>query len=112
MMILTYLKHVIVPKPALSVRVVHFSDEDPETVRHRWRRMLKTCGLARNRLPLEVIKPEQPLWEQVLALARTRACGTVLMGKRGLSGIKRLVLGSVSAKVLGGLDQETLILVD
>jgi nucleotide-binding universal stress UspA family protein len=34
------------------------------------------------------------------------------MGKRGLSGLKRMVLGSVSGKVLKGLTGQTLILVD
>jgi 2,4-dienoyl-CoA reductase-like NADH-dependent reductase (Old Yellow Enzyme family)/nucleotide-binding universal stress UspA family protein len=112
LLILTYLKHVILPKPALSVQLVHFSEEDSKSIQQRWRQMVRICGLARNRVSLEVVKARQPFWEQILTLARTRGCGAILMGKRGLPGIKRLVLGSVSAKVLGGLDRETLILVD
>lgn len=38
--------------------------------------------------------------------------GTVVMGKRGLSGIKRWLLGSVSTKVLEGLTDQSLFLVD
>jgi nucleotide-binding universal stress UspA family protein len=34
------------------------------------------------------------------------------MGKRGLSRIKRLFLGSVSAAVLHGLGDRTLVLID
>ena len=112
LMILTFLKHVVLPKTGLSAHAVHLSAETPKTVQLRWRRMKKICGLEPALLPLEVIRPEQPVARQILDLAHDRACGTVLMGKRGLSGIKRLVLGSVSAKVLGGVDRETLILVD
>ena len=38
--------------------------------------------------------------------------GTVVMGKRGLTGIKRWLLGSVSAGVLRGLQDQSLYLID
>jgi len=38
--------------------------------------------------------------------------GTVVMGKRGIAGIKRWLLGSVSAGVLRNLTDQALFLID
>jgi nucleotide-binding universal stress UspA family protein len=48
----------------------------------------------------------------ILRELRTGGYGTRVMGKRGLSRIKRLFLASVSAPMLQGLDTPLLILID
>ena len=112
LLILTFLNHVVLPKADNAVQVIHFSNEPAEKSQRHWRQMKKICAMPDIELPLEIIKPEHPLAEEILELARRRDCGTVLMGKRGLSGLKRMVLGSVSARVLNGLAGQSLILVD
>ena len=51
---------------------------------------------AKNRVAADLIK-----------MVRAGNYGTVIMGKRGLSGIKRRLLGSVSASLLRGLSKQT-----
>ena len=74
--------------------------------------MKNICTITDTTLPIEIIKPKYAIAADILGLARRRNCGAMLMGKRGLSGLKRMVLGSVSGKVLNGLTGQSLILVD
>ena len=50
--------------------------------------------------------------DTILECAKTENYGTIIMGKRGLSGIKRWLLGSVSSGVLRGLTGQSLFLID
>jgi nucleotide-binding universal stress UspA family protein len=61
---------------------------------------------------LEIVPMPSNAAESILDEVRRRNCGTVVLGKRGLSRIKRLFLGSVSAAVLRGLGDRSLILID
>jgi 2,4-dienoyl-CoA reductase (NADPH2) len=100
------------PKKDTDIQVVHFSSESPKRIQQRWRQMKNICAIKDTKLPIEIIKPKYAIAAEILDLARRRDCGVVLMGKRGLSGLKRMVLGSVSGKVLKGLTGQSLILVD
>jgi 2,4-dienoyl-CoA reductase (NADPH2) len=112
LLILTFLKNVLLPKADIDVQIVHFSGESPKRIQQRWRQMKNICAITDTKLPIEIFKPNYPIAAEILDLARRRDCGAVLMGKRGLSGLKRMVLGSVSGKVLKGLTGQSLILVD
>ena len=61
---------------------------------------------------LRTITSKAAVDEVILDLLKSEDFGTVVMGKRGLSGIKRLLLGSVSAKVLRGLRDQTIYFID
>jgi 2,4-dienoyl-CoA reductase (NADPH2) len=102
----------LLPKADINVQVVHFSGESPKRIQQRWRQMKNICGITDTTLPIEIIEPKDRIADEILDLVHRRNCGAVLMGKRGLSGLKRMVLGSVSGKVLKGLTGQTLILVD
>jgi 2,4-dienoyl-CoA reductase (NADPH2) len=112
LLILTFIKNVLLPKKDTDIQVVHFSSESPKRIQQRWRQMKNICAIKDTKLPIEIIKPKYAIAAEILDLARRRDCGVVLMGKRGLSGLKRMVLGSVSGKVLKGLTGQSLILVD
>jgi 2,4-dienoyl-CoA reductase (NADPH2) len=62
--------------------------------------------------PLKLIPSRGNLTAAIIEEITAHPYGTVVMGKRGLSGIKRLMLGSVSRAVLRRIDRQSLFLVD
>lgn len=59
------------------------------------------CNLAREAGldPEPVVAPGAPIWERIVATADERDASLIIIGSRGLSGIKHAVLGSVAAAV-------------
>lgn len=58
--------------------------------------------LARRKLKVEFIELVGDVAENILATAASRKADMIVMGSRGTSGIKGVLLGSVSQKVLAG----------
>lgn len=50
-----------------------------------------------------------PLWQQILAVADERDASAIVLGTRGLGGVKSLVLGSVSNAVVHHASRPVLI---
>lgn len=63
-------------------------------------------------IPLDLIFTRTTVVSALVKLIETQKYGTLVMGKRGLSNIKRWLLGSVSAGVLRALTDQSLILID
>lgn len=59
------------------------------------------CGLAREAGldPEPLVVSGAPVWERIVATAEERDAGLIVIGSRGLSGLKHAVLGSVAAAV-------------
>lgn len=59
------------------------------------------CDLARDAGldPEPLVVAGAPIWERIVATADERDAGLVVIGSRGLSGIKHVLLGSVAAAV-------------
>lgn len=59
------------------------------------------CDLAREAglSPEPLVAPGSPIWERIVATADERDASLIIIGSRGLSGIKHAVLGSVAAAV-------------
>jgi len=59
------------------------------------------CDLAREAGldPEPMVVPGSPIWEGIVATADERDAGLIVIGSRGLSGLKHAVLGSVAAAV-------------
>ncbi|MBS1879097.1 MAG: universal stress protein [Actinobacteria bacterium] len=53
-----------------------------------------------------------PVWEQIVDLAEARGCEPIVIGSRGLSGLKHVLLGSVAAAVSQHSKRSTLIVHD
>jgi nucleotide-binding universal stress UspA family protein len=53
-----------------------------------------------------------PVWERIVAVADERDCDLVVIGSRGLSGIKHVLLGSVAAAVAQHSKRSILIVHD
>ena len=112
LLVLTFLRDVVLSRSGVKVSVVHLSQHPPKHARLQWHRMKKICGIESNPLPLEVIPPSADIVSDLLNIIRAGRYDTVIMGKRGLSGIKRVLLGSVSAGIVRGLSEESIILID
>ena len=94
-----YLRQTYIHKPGLRLNFLHVLKGSEAPVLQQWKRYLEIVGLNKN-LPLEMISSKGDVVEILLETIHSGKYGTIIMGKRGLSGIKRWWLGSVSAGVL------------
>jgi 2,4-dienoyl-CoA reductase (NADPH2) len=95
----------------LKLHLIHALTGSPRSAAHRWRQYRRIVGLTAD-IELRIIPARGDVAAALLAAATACGCGSILMGQRGLSGIKRLLLGSVSRTVLQNIDDRTLLLVD
>jgi 2,4-dienoyl-CoA reductase (NADPH2) len=73
---------------------------------------LKNIAGIESNVPLKLLAPGKHVAATIFEEIRRGDYGTIVMGKRGLSGVKRLLVGSVSGAVLGSLENQSLFLVD
>lgn len=89
---------------------LHILSGSEAAAEKQWRRITKIAGL--NGLPLMFLPDGESTGRTIVNAVETGGFDTILMGKRGLSGIKRWLLGSVSADVLSRLRDQSLFLID
>mgnify|MGYP000908171423 CR=1 FL=1 len=94
-----------------EVRVVHVLEGDRSEALERWAEARSVLGWG-GEPDIELLAPRPDAAGAILAALHGSDCGALVMGKRGLSGIKRWLLGSVSRQVLAGLGDRTLFLID
>ncbi len=68
--------------------------------------LAQSVGLSAEPLAVEAIGP---VWQTILATADERDAAAIVMGSRGLAGIKSMLLGSVSSNVLHHASRPTLV---
>ena len=78
---------------------------------HTWEEVKKISGID-PKTPLTRIRTKEDVVSALMSMIETQGYTSVVMGKRGISGIKRWLLGSVSAGVLGRLTGQSLFLID
>jgi 2,4-dienoyl-CoA reductase-like NADH-dependent reductase (Old Yellow Enzyme family) len=108
---MVFIKENYMKAEDLSVCFAHILTTRPGSAQQDWKRLTSIAGIDRN-LPLKLITPKSNVVSALVETIHAGEYGTVVMGKRGLSGLKRWLLGSVSAGVLRRLKDQTLILVD
>lgn len=108
---LDFTRHSFMGRPGVRVSFMHVLTGDAKSAGRRWSRFKKAVDLGAGE-PLRMIPSSGSVSADILDQLTAGGYGTVIMGKRGLSGIKRLLPGSVSRAVLRGLDTQTLFLVD
>lgn len=111
LLVLRYVEQFLSGKPDFSFDFVHICKGSTKEAENRWARL---CSIIESdeKYHLRLIPSGKDASTVLLDLIKTGGYGTVVMGKRGLSGIKRLLLGSVSAHILRNLRDETLFLID
>jgi 2,4-dienoyl-CoA reductase (NADPH2) len=112
LLILSFLKAFQLHEPEVRVKIVHMQRHSDEPVQAKWQRMTEACQMDPDMLPLDIVETEMDPATGIVELVRHQAFDTIIMGRRGLSGLKRLLLGSVSAKTLKYLPNHTLIFID
>ena len=64
------------------------------------REMLLKAGLHESQINTKVVDGSRSAASDILDEARSNGYGTIVMGRRGLSGVKEFFMGSVSSKIL------------
>jgi 2,4-dienoyl-CoA reductase (NADPH2) len=111
LLVLSLLHRFYAGEQGVDFRFVHVLRGPPGSVEKRWRELVEIAGLS-GMPPLDILQSNDAVPEEILKVVKQGKFGMVVMGKRGLSGIKRWMLGSVSMGVLKGLSDQTIMLID
>jgi 2,4-dienoyl-CoA reductase (NADPH2) len=111
LLVLKFVDLNFLARPGAELRVAHVLEGPRSEALERWAEAQEVLGW--NHEPgLELLSPRPDAAGALLAALRDSGSGTLVMGKRGLSGLKRWLLGSVSRQVLAELGDRTLYLID
>jgi 2,4-dienoyl-CoA reductase (NADPH2) len=110
-LVLMFLQQTHLGKPDFQFHFVHALGGPKAAAKQRWEKIKEITGVGPE-LELECITMGDDIADDLLKIVDSGKYGTIVMGKRGLTGIKRWLLGSVSAGVLRGLRNQSLILID
>ncbi|MFH1489598.1 MAG: hypothetical protein ABII06_11910, partial [Pseudomonadota bacterium] len=111
LLVMMFLRQTYLERKDLHVDFVHVFNGPAGPVEERWKRIKKTVGVPDD-LEITLLPSRREIASVLLERIHQGRYGTVIMGKRGFSGIKRWLLGSVSAGVSRGLTDQTLFLID
>ena len=93
-----------------EITFLHVLENGARRAEAQWREAKDLAGLDED-TPLTLVQRSRGPATEILDEVARGGYGTVIMGRRGQGGLRRLLLGSVSAAVLRGLNSQTLILV-
>jgi 2,4-dienoyl-CoA reductase (NADPH2) len=111
LLVLRLLSHSMLRNPDFHTDFVHVLQGSAADAVRRWEDLVKILRWDKP-FELRLLPSGRDVAEILLDEIRVKRYGTIVMGKRGLSRIKRMLLGSVSAAVLHGLTDQTLVLID
>ena len=111
LLVLMFISRALLDKPGFEFTFLHVQRGPTAPLQKRWEEIKKTIGSTGN-FRLRIIPSAGKVVEDILQYAEAGEFGTIVMGKRGLSGIKRRLLGSVASGVMRGLKNQSLFLID
>lgn len=111
LLVMSFLQQSYMEKEDCRITFVHVVTDRSGHAMERWRELKKIARFDEN-IPLELIFSKTDVAATLIDTIQSRGYGTVVMGKRGLAGIKRWLLGSVSAAVLRNLTDHSMFLID
>jgi len=95
------------PVSTVDVTELVLEAEEASRVADEGVRVASQAGL--DAVPLS-IEAGGPVWKTILELAEQHSAATIVMGSRGLTGLRSMLLGSVSSAVAERADRPTLII--
>jgi len=111
LLVLLFLRRTYIGKTGFNINFIHVLTDQIGSVEQRWKQFKKIVGFDES-YHLQSIPTKDSVVSALLEIIKTEKYGTIIMGKRGLSGIKRWLIGSVSAGVLHGLTDQSIFLID
>lgn len=108
---MVFLRDSYMKTDGFSISFVHVLTASPVSVQRHWEKLKSIAGLSQT-IPLQLIRPKTDVVSALAETVHSGKYGTIVMGKRGLSGLKRWFLGSVSSGLLSRLTDQSLFLVD
>ncbi len=111
LLVMIFLRKTLMEKAGFSFNFVHVATEPANIIEQKWEKFKKIARLD-EMIGLDIIKTQLDIVSALTRVIRTEKYGTVIMGKRGLTGMKRWLLGSVTAGVQRKLTDQTLFLID
>jgi 2,4-dienoyl-CoA reductase (NADPH2) len=111
LLVLAFVQRFYDPYRYGKLQFIHVLTGTAQTARHRWQ-YLKKVGDVPAHWRLRLLRSGDNIAKTITDVAEAHHCSTIIMGKRGLSGVKRWLIGSVSAGVLKRLQDKSLVLVD
>jgi 2,4-dienoyl-CoA reductase (NADPH2) len=110
-LVMRYICHAFMGEPSFRMAFIHVLEGDERGATRRWKEICQVVGWDED-FPLRLVPTTGRVAEDLLREIKSGDYGTIIMGKRGHSGIKRWLLGSVSSAVLRGLTDQTMVLID
>jgi len=111
LLVLMFLRQLYIGRSEFKLNFLHVLSGPKKSAAHRWKELKRIIELD-EKVELQCIAKNSEISDTILECVKAGGYGTIVMGKRGLSGIKRWLLGSVSSGVLRGLTEQSLFLVD
>ena len=90
----------------------HEKKEQMKKTGKKAKKLLIESGFQEDKIIAKAHTRKKGIARDIIVEAESGGYDTIVMGRRGLSGIKQFMLGSVSQKVLGGSKGISIILVD
>ncbi|MCK5164731.1 MAG: universal stress protein [Desulfobacula sp.] len=111
LLVMIFLKQTHIGKKIFSFNFVHVVTQSSGQEEQRWKEAKKIVGFN-EKTPLQLISTKTGVAPALIKIIQAQKYGTIVMGKRGLSGIKQWLLGSVSAGLMRNLTDQSLFLID
>lgn len=111
LLVLMFLQQAFGRSDHLDFHFVHVQSEPERTIKQKWLKTIQLVGLGKD-TPLRLLPAGRHVAGSLIEFYKKEGFDTIIMGRRGISRIKYLLMGSVSASILRNLPRETIILVD
>jgi 2,4-dienoyl-CoA reductase-like NADH-dependent reductase (Old Yellow Enzyme family) len=109
LLIMRFLRRTLMRETSYCFHFIHVKSNYRKE--HRWEEFKKITGIPKE-TPLTLVHGDTDIITPITHTIQKGKYGTIVMGKRGISHIKRWLLGSVSSGVLKRLTDQSLFLID